>query len=227
MYFVLEGDSDTNSRVLYVGQAINLAWRWKNHNRWKQLKSISNNLRIAWLECGKGKAVLSIIETAFIQSLEPELNESKDSVCIWITLPLIGWDYRAAEKTRWILGKIDKTKQEKKIFVAILQELLSETAKPLAMSVPENWRPSRKDVVLWVDDGKELPCTVISIVEEKSEAQIYLSTLRETTKMAKENGLTKSRYGGSVLYVPLSELKPAQGLGLKIVEMIASGECRW
>jgi len=80
--------------------------------------------------------------------------------------------------------------------------------------------------VLWVDDGKELPCTVISIVEEQSEAEIYLSTRRETTRMAKEKGLTKSRHG-IALYVPLSELKPAQSLGLNIVEMIASGESRW
>ena len=42
----------------------------------------------------------------------------------------------------------------------------------------------------------------------------------------KEKGLTKSCHR-SALYVPLSELRPAQSLGLNIVEMIASGESHW
>jgi|GEM_PF-5266890 len=103
VYFVLDGENITNSRVLYVGQAVNLKTRWQKHNRLKQLKSISGNLTIAWLECTKGEAVRSMIETAFINLVEPELNESQ----------------------------VDRTKKPKKIFLAILQELLAETATGL------------------------------------------------------------------------------------------------
>lgn len=47
VYFVLEGDSVTNCRVLYVGQSSNLARRWKNHSLWKVFKPGEGNFRIA------------------------------------------------------------------------------------------------------------------------------------------------------------------------------------
>lgn len=177
---------------------------------------MGNNLRLAWLECNKGEAVLSIIEAAFIQSVDPELNQDKNPIFLPWALPLIGWDYWAAKNAVRILQKMDKTKQEKQIFVAILQELLF--AKPQPLPVVENWRPSYKEAVLWVFDGKELPCRICEIVEG-SEAEIYLSTNKETTKTAKDKALISGRCGG--FYVPLSKLRPAQGLGLNIVEAIA------
>jgi hypothetical protein len=219
VYFVLEGDSVTNSRILYVGQAVNLKKRWQGHNQLKQLKSGGSNLRVAWLECRNNESVLSIIEAAFIQSLEPELNQSKHPAHIWTRLRHIGWDAGAADKIRLILGKIDKTKDEEKIFVEILQELLLETAKFRLLPVPENWNPRfSKDIVVWVHNDKEVPCIVSRISWEKSEAEIFLSAHRETVRAAKERGLSIHPKG--FISVPLSELRPAQGIGLHFADEI-------
>lgn len=46
IYFAI----DSQNRVLYVGQATNLATRWKNHRRVYQLQEINKDslVRIAW-----------------------------------------------------------------------------------------------------------------------------------------------------------------------------------
>jgi len=44
---------DSKNRVLYVGKAINLLARWKDHHRLEQLNRINrkNKIKIAWLSC--------------------------------------------------------------------------------------------------------------------------------------------------------------------------------
>ena len=71
IYFVLNGDA-----VLYIGRTNNLYQRWIAHHRWHQLKAMSGDIRIAWLECGEA-SLLSEIETALIKHFQPSLNQTK------------------------------------------------------------------------------------------------------------------------------------------------------
>lgn len=73
VYFVIQGDA-----VLYIGKAINLVQRWRNHQRWYQLKDreINGTIYIAWLECDEAKS-LEVIETAMINLLNPALNKRR------------------------------------------------------------------------------------------------------------------------------------------------------
>lgn len=213
VYFVLDGDSITNSRVLYVGQTVNLKKRWQNHNRWKQLKFNAHNLCLAWLKCRDDEVMRLAIEAAFIHSLKPELNES-----MYPMLYLTGWDDNAREKAVNILKKVDKSIEEKKIFVAILQELLLKSSKLEPLPKPDNWQPYRGELLFWIHDRGELLCRAIEIAKEKSEAEILLNS-REIETIVKEKNLTKGRFGG--FYVHFTELHPAVGLGgLSILEMI-------
>ncbi|MFB2976556.1 hypothetical protein [Microseira sp. BLCC-F43] len=71
IYFVLNGDA-----VLYIGRTSNLYQRWIADHRWHQLKVMSGDIRIAWLECGDA-SLLSEIETALIKHIQPCLNQTK------------------------------------------------------------------------------------------------------------------------------------------------------
>ncbi|MEG4319699.1 MULTISPECIES: GIY-YIG nuclease family protein [unclassified Microcoleus] len=71
VYFVLDGDA-----VLYIGSTKNLQQRWLAHHRWYQLKVMSGNIRIAWLECSDA-SLLVAIETASIEHFEPSLNRTR------------------------------------------------------------------------------------------------------------------------------------------------------
>ena len=98
-----------------------------------------------------------------------------------------------------------------------MQELLLGTARPRLFPVPENWNPRfSKDIVVWVHNDKEVPCIVSRISWEKSEAEIFLSAHRETVRAAKERGLTIHHKG--FISVPLSELRPAQGIGVHFAD---------
>lgn len=69
---------DSKNRVLYVGQAINLLARWKNHHRFEQLNRINrrNQIKIAWLSCPSELKVLLTTETYFIGFYQPLLNRT-------------------------------------------------------------------------------------------------------------------------------------------------------
>lgn len=71
VYFVLESDT-----VLYIGQTGNLQQRWIAHHRWHQLKVISGNIRIAWLECSDVNLLVGI-EKAAIEYFQPSLNQTR------------------------------------------------------------------------------------------------------------------------------------------------------
>lgn len=64
IYFAI----DLKNRVLYVGKAINLLARWKNHHRQEKLNRINrkNSIKIAWLICSNDLKLLTSTETYFI-----------------------------------------------------------------------------------------------------------------------------------------------------------------
>lgn len=69
---------DSKNRVLYVGKAINLLTRWKNHHRQEQLNRINrkNKIKIAWLQCSNNLTLLANTETYFIEFYQPLLNRT-------------------------------------------------------------------------------------------------------------------------------------------------------
>lgn len=71
IYFVLNGDA-----VVYIGRTNNLYQRWVAHHRWHQLKLMTGDIRIAWLECSDA-SLLSEIETALIEHFKPSFNQTK------------------------------------------------------------------------------------------------------------------------------------------------------
>lgn len=71
IYFVLNGDA-----VLYIGRANNLYQRWIAHHRWHQLKVMSGDIRIAWVECSASE-LLPEMEAALIQHFKPPINRTK------------------------------------------------------------------------------------------------------------------------------------------------------
>ncbi|MBD2513982.1 GIY-YIG nuclease family protein [Nostoc sp. FACHB-973] len=70
IYFAI----DSKNRVLYIGQAINLLSRWKNHHREHQLQEIDKDfsVRIAWQAWNEEG--LSEAEKFLINSFQPLLN---------------------------------------------------------------------------------------------------------------------------------------------------------
>lgn len=74
IYFAI----DSNNNVLYVGKAINLLFRWREHHRFDQLSEMNrtNQLRIAWCECNPDRDVLTEAEKHFIKLYKPLLNNS-------------------------------------------------------------------------------------------------------------------------------------------------------
>jgi len=71
IYFVIS-DSD---EILYIGKSINLANRWVQHHRFKQL-SLYPNARIAWLQSNEVELLFEI-ESSLIESFNPLLNRSR------------------------------------------------------------------------------------------------------------------------------------------------------
>lgn len=61
------------NELLYIGKAVNLRLRWKNHHRLKELNSIKNVL-IAWLEVDVFD--LGNFEYSFIEEFKPKLNDT-------------------------------------------------------------------------------------------------------------------------------------------------------
>jgi hypothetical protein len=66
VYFVIDGDV-----VMYIGRAVNLRNRWKNHHRLNQVRGA----RIVWLAISDA-ALLDGIEQACIAYFQPALNGS-------------------------------------------------------------------------------------------------------------------------------------------------------
>ncbi|MBW4565729.1 MAG: GIY-YIG nuclease family protein [Mojavia pulchra JT2-VF2] len=73
IYFAI----DSQNRILYVGQATNLASRWKNHHRQYQLEEIDKNypVRIAWQAWNESD--LGEAEKYLINNFQPLLNGRK------------------------------------------------------------------------------------------------------------------------------------------------------
>jgi len=69
---------DSKNRVLYVGKAINLLARWKDHHRLEQLSRINrkNPVIIAWLSCSNNLKILADTESYFINLYQPLLNRT-------------------------------------------------------------------------------------------------------------------------------------------------------
>lgn len=74
IYFAI----DAKDRVLYIGQAKNLANRWRGngHHRIEQLKQIHrrNQVTLAWLNCVNHSECLNELENRYIEELQPLLN---------------------------------------------------------------------------------------------------------------------------------------------------------
>ncbi len=73
IYFAI----DTSDRILYVGQAQNLAERWKSHHRLHKLAEINKEspVRIAWKAWNKED--LAAAEKILIKQFQPLLNNTK------------------------------------------------------------------------------------------------------------------------------------------------------
>lgn len=69
---------DSKNRVLYVGKAINLLNRWKDHHRLEQIHRINRReqIKIAWLSCSNNLKVLADTENYFINFYQPLLNRT-------------------------------------------------------------------------------------------------------------------------------------------------------
>lgn len=74
IYFAI----DSSNNVLYVGKAINLLFRWRNHHRFEQLTHINrtNCVRIAWQEHSPETQLLNELEKQYIKLYKPLLNNS-------------------------------------------------------------------------------------------------------------------------------------------------------
>jgi predicted GIY-YIG superfamily endonuclease len=74
IYFAL----DDQGRVLYIGQAQNLAQRWRgtSHHRIEQLKNIHrrHSVTLAWLDCSDCPHQLDALEATYIDTFNPLLN---------------------------------------------------------------------------------------------------------------------------------------------------------
>lgn len=74
IYFVI----NQNQEVLYIGRAINLLFRWRDHHRFKQLcdLSINQEICICWWECSPESNTLISAEKYYINLYKPLLNSS-------------------------------------------------------------------------------------------------------------------------------------------------------
>lgn len=74
VYFAI----DSENRVLYVGKAINLLARWKDHHRFEQLNKIDrkNSIKLAWMVCANEPELLAKTEIYFIEFYQPLLNKT-------------------------------------------------------------------------------------------------------------------------------------------------------
>ncbi|MBD2163731.1 GIY-YIG nuclease family protein [Calothrix membranacea FACHB-236] len=75
IYFV----SDSQGQILYIGRTINLAARWREHHRFKQLKRFNrkDRINISWVNCSNQINALPTIENELINLYKPPLNWSK------------------------------------------------------------------------------------------------------------------------------------------------------
>lgn len=74
IYFAL----DSKDRVLYIGRAVNLVERWKDHHRLDQLTRIHKRspVRLLWLDCSGNIGQLATWETYYISFFKPLLNST-------------------------------------------------------------------------------------------------------------------------------------------------------
>jgi len=75
VYFALSCANE----VLYIGRAINLRSRWRQHHRYDQLRRF-HKVRLAWLELSEYE--LDTTERILIEAYEPPLNESRKDEAI-------------------------------------------------------------------------------------------------------------------------------------------------
>ena len=70
---------DNSERLLYIGKARNINQRWTNHHRYHQLKKINqrNPVFLKWYECENNENILARLESYFIETYHPELNQTK------------------------------------------------------------------------------------------------------------------------------------------------------
>lgn len=249
VYFVLEDESNPNKHVLYVGMTQNLANRWKKHDKLQRFESRGSNIRIAWLECYYDESVISTVENLFIQLLEPEMNwigladerisnwtklGYKKKVQAWDISNLLwirGWDSKAIKQIDKILEDSVKIIQNQELFAAILKYAIADpnriTYQFTQLPIPENWIPCKDEIVLWVHDAKEVPCRFkrvrpmtgdkrLEATVDNCECEIIKIVTTET--ISSVNFLV-NKYQRS-FYVPLSELRPSQGLGLNVMEAV-------
>lgn len=155
-----------------------------------------------------------------------KVQASDISNLLWIK----GWDSKAIKQIDKILEEPVQIIQNQKVFVAILNYLIvdpnSITNQFAQLPIPESWIPCKDEIVVWVHDGKELLCRVkrvrpmtgykrLKATVDNCECKIIKVVTTETIKTVK---YSFSKHQG--FYVPLSELKPAQGLGLNIMETV-------
>ncbi|AUB42341.1 Excinuclease UvrABC, nuclease subunit [Nostoc flagelliforme CCNUN1] len=71
IYFAIS----SNDEILYIGRSSNLRNRWKSHHRAVQLKSQSEDIRLAWLQVDD-ELLLPEIEAALIEHFAPAFNNT-------------------------------------------------------------------------------------------------------------------------------------------------------
>ena len=116
-----------NSRIIYIGQTINLADRWTGHHKLDQLGKL-NDVAIAWLECSDQSLLLEI-ESAMIQQFQPELNKH-------------GGGKRSHPDYRQTTIYINK-QIEKKMKVAFLEDEVEDFSQWVEERI-EEWLKGRK-----------------------------------------------------------------------------------
>ncbi len=72
IYFVVNVDDE----VLYIGKAIDIRLRWKQHHRFEQIRTEYPESRIAWLTCTE-ITLLNSIESELIKAWKPRLNRTR------------------------------------------------------------------------------------------------------------------------------------------------------
>lgn len=109
IYFAI----DSENRILYVGQAANLALRWRNHHRQYQLEEIdkTSTVRVAWLAWNS--AGLDEAEKTLIKHFHPLLNGTEVESPAIIPSEVILRDFLKAFSRRLIIiGMKPKTTNE-------------------------------------------------------------------------------------------------------------------
>ncbi|MBW4443299.1 MAG: GIY-YIG nuclease family protein [Plectolyngbya sp. WJT66-NPBG17] len=70
VYFVI-----ANERILYIGKALNLQQRWKNHHRWGEIFALGVAARLHWLEFNDA-LLIQLLEQCFINYFDPPMNNT-------------------------------------------------------------------------------------------------------------------------------------------------------